>query len=69
MLVVDEAVPPTVAKRREVSIGSRRPGEVDILTGLEAGEFVVIHTTLRIHPGQEVKIIAVDIRDRKGDSI
>lgn len=64
VLVVDKAVNPTVAERREVGIGGRRPGEVEILNGLEAGEFVIIHGTLRVRPGQEVKIIAVDTGDK-----
>ena len=63
VMVVDKAANPTVAERREVRIGGRRPGEVEILNGLEAGEFVVIHGTLRVRPGQEVKIIAVDTGD------
>jgi membrane fusion protein (multidrug efflux system) len=43
-----------------VSIGNRRPGEVEIVEGLEAGEFVVVDGTLRARPGQPVTITAVD---------
>jgi membrane fusion protein (multidrug efflux system) len=50
----------TVAQRRQVTIGGRRPGEVEILDGLEAGEFVVVDGTLRTRPGQPVTVIAVD---------
>jgi membrane fusion protein (multidrug efflux system) len=46
-----------------VTIGSRRPGEVEITAGLEAGEFVVIHGALRARHDQEVKIIAVATGD------
>jgi membrane fusion protein (multidrug efflux system) len=60
VLVVDRSAASTVAQRRQVTIGSRRPGEVEILEGLEAGEFIVTHGTLRTRPGQPVTIIAVD---------
>jgi membrane fusion protein (multidrug efflux system) len=60
VLVVDRSAESTVAQRRQVTIGSRRPGEVEILDGLEAGEFVVVDGTLRTRPGQPVTIIAVD---------
>jgi membrane fusion protein (multidrug efflux system) len=63
VLVVDRSAGPQVAKRREVKIGARRPGEVEIVDGLKTGEFVIIHGTLRARPDQEVKIIAVDTGD------
>ncbi|MGB3211062.1 MAG: efflux RND transporter periplasmic adaptor subunit [Desulforhopalus sp.] len=63
VLVVDQAADPPVAMRREVAIGGRRPGEVEIVSGLTVGEFIVIHGTLRARPGQAVKIIAVDTGD------
>lgn len=63
VLVVDQAAIPPIATRREVTIGARRPGEVEIVRGLVPGEFVVIHGTLRARPGQEVKVIAVDTGD------
>ena len=63
VLVVDQYVVPLVSERREVRIGARRPGEVEIVEGLEAGEVVVIHGTLRARPGQEVEIIAVAAED------
>ena len=47
-------------ERREIRIGSRRPGEVEVLEGLEAGEKVVTHGTLKVRPGQQVSIQAVD---------
>jgi membrane fusion protein (multidrug efflux system) len=63
VLVVDRSADPPVSQRRQVIIGGRRPGEVEILDGLQAGEFIIIHGTLRARPAQPVKIIAVD----KGD--
>jgi membrane fusion protein (multidrug efflux system) len=59
VLVVDQYVDPVVVERRKVKIGARRPGEVEIVEGLKAGEGVVIHGTLRARAGQQVEIIAV----------
>ncbi len=44
------------AERREVRIGSRRPGEVEIVDGLAAGEAVVTHGGLRLSDGQAVSV-------------
>ncbi len=42
------------AVRREVSIGRRRPGEVEITTGLDEGERVVTEGTQRVRDGSAV---------------
>jgi membrane fusion protein (multidrug efflux system) len=63
VLVVDRSADPPVPQRRQVTTGGRRPGEVEILDGLRAGEFIIIHGTLRARPSQPVKIIAVDRGD------
>lgn len=63
VLIVDRTADTPVAQRRKVTIGSRRPGEVEIVDGLQAGEFLVTHGTLRARPGQPVTIIAVDAGD------
>lgn len=46
-----------VVERREVRTGRRRPGEVEILEGLSAGERVVTEGTQKIRPGMTVKIV------------
>ena len=48
------------AERRIVQIGTRVPGVVEILAGLEAGERVVTHGAFRLNDGDEVRIKAVD---------
>jgi len=63
VLVVDRSSDPAVTQRRQVTIGARRPGDVEILEGLQAGEFVVIHGTQKARPGQPVTVIAVDTGD------
>lgn len=47
-------------ERRPLQIGSRRPGQVEVLQGLVEGELVVTHGTLRVRPGQAVTVRAVD---------
>jgi len=46
-----------LAERREVRIGRRRPGEVEILEGLSAGEMVIVDGTQKARDGQAVKIM------------
>ncbi len=45
------------AFRREVQTGARRPGEVEIVNGLQDGELIVTHGTMRLRDGQKVKVI------------
>src|SRR5690349_1442496 len=43
------------AQRREVRIGSRRPGIVEVLAGLNAGEQVVVEGTQKVRDGSPVR--------------
>ena len=47
-------------EERRVVIGARRPGKVEVTTGLTAGERVVTHGTDKVRPGQVVRVLAVD---------
>jgi membrane fusion protein (multidrug efflux system) len=64
VLVIDEAAG-NKAVNREVEIGARRPGEVEIVAGLAEGEEVVTHGTLSVRPGQQVTIKAVAASDKR----
>lgn len=44
------------ADRREVKIGARQPGFVEILSGIKAGDNVVVDGTLRLRPGATVRV-------------
>jgi len=46
-----------LAERRVVSIGRRRPGEVEILDGLSAGEMVIVDGTQKARDGRAVKVL------------
>ncbi len=43
------------AQRREVRIGGRRPGSVEVLGGLDAGEQVIIEGTQKVRDGAPVR--------------
>jgi len=63
VLVIDRSTSPAVVQRRKVVIGNRRPGAVEILEGLSAGELVVVHGTTKASPGQAVTVIS----EKSGD--
>jgi membrane fusion protein (multidrug efflux system) len=54
VLVVGED---SVVERREVQTGRRRPGEVEILSGLNSGEIVITEGTQKARPGQAVRVL------------
>ena len=75
LLVPEEALIPTGTKqfvylidttdnnkaiKREIRIGGRIPGKVEVITGLQAGNLVVSQGTLKTRPGKPVRIIARD---------
>ncbi len=46
-----------VAELREIRTGRRRPGEVEVLQGLAAGEQVITEGTQKVRSGQSVRVI------------
>lgn len=64
--------PDMKAERREVKIGARQPGFVEILGGLKPGERVVVDGTIRLRPGATVRLAGPERdkdkpRERKRD--
>lgn len=49
-----------IVERRVVKIGRRRPGEVEILEGLRAGENVVVDGTQKARDGQPVNVVPAE---------
>ncbi|MEM8844301.1 MAG: efflux RND transporter periplasmic adaptor subunit [Pseudomonadota bacterium] len=49
----------TTAERQVVTIGERRKGEVEILSGLEEGQQIVTHGAFRLRPGAIVDVKAI----------
>jgi membrane fusion protein (multidrug efflux system) len=56
----------TKVERREIKIGQRLQGFVEVLTGVERGDKVVIHGLQKVRDGQPVKVIA---EKSAGDSL
>jgi membrane fusion protein (multidrug efflux system) len=54
VMVVDDG---GVVHRREVELGRRRPGQVEITRGLSEGERVVAEGTQKARPGDTVRIV------------
>jgi len=48
------------AEQREVQLGARQPGRVEVVAGLSPGEMVIRHGTLKVRPGAPVRIRAID---------
>lgn len=48
------------AEQREVQLGARQPGRVEVISGLTEGEMVIRHGTLKVRPGAPVAIRAID---------
>lgn len=46
-------------ERREVAIGERRSGEVEVLEGISEGDLVVIHGLQLAREGQEIRLLGV----------
>lgn len=66
VFVVDETqTPPTVSKR-EIVIGTRRTGDLEAVSGLEAGDKVVVQGTMMVREGSAVKVTA---EQKKGESV
>lgn len=63
VLMVDGSKAPPVAARRRVEIGTRRPGEVEILNGLQPGEEVVTHGALKVRPGDAITVTKPETAD------
>jgi membrane fusion protein (multidrug efflux system) len=54
VMVVDDN---GMVERREVEVGRRRPGQVEITSGLSEGEKVVAEGTQKVRPGDAVRIV------------
>jgi membrane fusion protein (multidrug efflux system) len=52
------------AERRQIQIGAREPGLVEVREGLSLGERVVVHGNTKVRPGQPLEILAEDTGER-----
>lgn len=59
----------TIAKQVEITLGARKPGEIEVLSGLKEGNKVVVHGTLKMRDGAEVSIMAEETGDMPLDDL
>ncbi len=60
VMLVNTTAEPYIVAEREVRLGTRTPGHVEILSGLTLGEKIITQGTLKVRPGSVVSIRAVD---------
>lgn len=51
------------AEKKKVQVGARRPGDVEILSGLQEGEQIITHGNFLVRPGMAVNIRAQETGD------
>lgn len=58
VFVMSEVNGESIVERRQINIGERLTGAVEVLSGLSAQEKVVTHGLQKIRPGQKVQVLA-----------
>lgn len=59
----------TFAKQTEIQIGTRQPGLIEVLSGLNEGDQVIGHGTVKISDGAEIQVTAVESEDAPLDEL
>jgi len=60
VMVIQNTDNKTTVRQQQVELGKRRKGGVEILSGLEEGQQIVTHGSLRLRPGAQVVIKGVE---------
>lgn len=58
VFVMTESNGESIVERRQITIGERLPGAVEVISGLAANDKVVTHGLQKIRPGQKVQVLA-----------
>lgn len=58
-----------LARQTEITIGGRQPGDIEVLSGLNAGERVISHGTLKVNDGAQISIRATEAEDTSLDEL
>ena len=59
----------TIAQQQKIETGGRRPGEIEVLEGLEHGDMIVAHGTVKISDGMPITVQAVEEQDAPLDEL
>jgi len=63
VLVTQKTDEGVTAKRTEIQVGTRLKGVAEVISGLNEGDQVITHGTLRVRPGSILEITAVEDND------
>lgn len=69
VMVVQEEDGNMTAARKKVELGTRQFGKAEILNGLEAGDKVITHGTLKVRPGSQIEIAGIEDEDKRIEEI
>lgn len=58
-----------IATQREITIGTREPGTIEVLSGLNEGENIISHGLIKVRDGMEVTIRATETDDQPLDQL
>lgn len=67
--VIAKAEGKMIAAQTPITIGARKPGTIEVLSGLNEGDQIVVHGTLKIRDGAEVSIRAEENADTTLDEL
>lgn len=68
VLAVDRSGSEARVEERRVQLATRIPGYVEVLSGLEAGDQVIVHGLMQARPGQVVRVLGVQTGDEPLES-
>lgn len=66
VFVVNGAGDKMAAEKREITVGARRPGDMEVTQGLKQGEKVIVQGTMMVRDGGAVTVTA---EQKKGESL
>ncbi len=58
-----------VVAETTITLGARKPGTIEVLSGLKAGDKIVVHGTQKLRDGADVSIRAEEIEDATLDAL
>jgi membrane fusion protein (multidrug efflux system) len=58
-----------IAKQTEIKLGARKPGTIEVLSGLNKDDKIVVHGTVKLRDGAEVSIRAEENEDASLDEL
>ncbi len=57
------------AKQTEITLGGRKPGTIEVLSGLREGDQIVTHGIVKLRDGAEIKILAEETENETLDEL